>query len=48
MRVSTGVVLLLALCGQAVAEEPAVFVGGEATGWRDLRFEEFVNAAQGR
>jgi hypothetical protein len=44
MRVSTGVVLLLALCGQAVAEEPAVFVGGEATGWRDLRFEEFVNA----
>ena len=44
MRVSTGLVLLLALCGQAVAEEPAVFVGGEATGWRDLRFEEFVNA----
>jgi hypothetical protein len=44
MRVSTGFVLLLALCGQAVAEEPAVFVGGEATGWRDLRFEEFVNA----
>ncbi len=43
-RVSTGLVLILALCGQAVAEEPAVFVGGEATGWRDLRFEEFVNA----
>jgi hypothetical protein len=44
MRVSTGLVLLLALCGRVVAEEPAVFVGGEATGWRDLRFEEFVNA----
>jgi hypothetical protein len=44
MRVSTGLVLLLALCGRSEAEEPAVFVGGEATGWRDLRFEEFVAA----
>lgn len=44
MRLSTGFVLLLALCGRVVADEPTVFVGGEATGWRDLRFDEFVAA----
>jgi len=40
----TALVLLAALCGRAVADEPTVFVGGEATGWRDLRFDEFVAA----
>ncbi len=44
MKSCLGFVLLGALCVAAAAEETGVFVGDEASGWRELRFDEFVNA----
>jgi len=44
MRCCAGFVTIAFLGVVAAAEEPAVFVGDEASGWRALRFDEFVNA----
>jgi len=39
-----GIIFLVAFGGLLRAEAPAVVVGDDATGWRELRFDEFVNA----
>jgi hypothetical protein len=44
MRCSAGFAAIGLFCVVVVAGEPAVFVGDEASGWRELGFEEFVNA----
>ncbi len=44
MKFFAGWVVLCLLCGWAIAEEPNIFVADEASGWRELRFDEFVNA----
>jgi hypothetical protein len=44
MRFLTGFAAMAVLCGSAMAADPSVFVGDAASGWRELRFEEFVNA----
>jgi hypothetical protein len=44
MKCFAAVLAIGLFCIGAAAGEPAVIVGDESSGWRELRFEEFVNA----
>lgn len=39
-----GLVFLVVFCVSATAEDATVVIGDTASGWRELRFDEFVNA----